>query len=103
MINIALLCTSTSSPLRPTMSSVVSMLEGRTVVQSHISEPNLSTNYWSIKSMRSRHQEVHSQEQSQSITMDGPQTASSTSASDLYPIIMDSEYDWQRIRQCMFS
>ncbi|XXG90303.1 hypothetical protein AAC387_Pa12g2107 [Persea americana] len=91
MINIALLCTSTSSPLRPTMSSVVSMLEGRTVVQSHISEPNLSTNYWSIKSMRSRHQQVHGQEQSQSIPMDWPLTASSTSASDLYPIIMDSD------------
>ncbi|RWR96285.1 putative leucine-rich repeat receptor-like serine/threonine-protein kinase isoform X1 [Cinnamomum micranthum f. kanehirae] len=92
MINIALLCTSTSSPLRPTMSSVVSMLEGRTVVQSHISEPNLSTNYWNNKSIRSRHQRLHSQEQSQSNSMDGPQTGASTSASDLYPIIMDLDF-----------
>ncbi|RWR96284.1 Protein kinase domain-containing protein [Cinnamomum micranthum f. kanehirae] len=81
MITIALLCTSTSSTLRPAMSAVVSMLEGRTVVQSHISEPNLSTNYWSFKSMRSRHQQIHSQEQSQSISVDGPHTGSSSSAS----------------------
>ncbi|XP_027356602.1 probable leucine-rich repeat receptor-like serine/threonine-protein kinase At3g14840 isoform X2 [Abrus precatorius] len=33
MINVALLCTKVSPTLRPTMSSVVSMLEGRTVVQ----------------------------------------------------------------------
>ena len=33
MLNLALLCTSPSPTLRPTMSSVVSMLEGRTLVQ----------------------------------------------------------------------
>ena len=96
MITIALLCTNSSSTLRPTMSAVVSMLEGRTDVQSHISVPNLSSDDLDTKAIRSHRQQIHSQEQnlsqSQSISIDGPQTASSASASDLYPIIMDSEY-----------
>ncbi|KAJ8616568.1 hypothetical protein MRB53_035940 [Persea americana] len=96
VITIALLCTNSSSTLRPTMSAVVSMLEGRTDVQSHISVPNLSSDDLDTKAIRSHRQQIHSQEQnlsqSQSISIDGPQTASSASASDLYPIIMDSEY-----------
>ncbi|RWR96264.1 Protein kinase domain-containing protein [Cinnamomum micranthum f. kanehirae] len=96
MITIALLCTNSSSTLRPTMSAVVSMLEGRTDAQSHISVPNLSSENLDIKAIRSHHQQIHSQEQnqsqSQSISIDEPQTVSSASASDLYPIIMDSDY-----------
>jgi hypothetical protein len=38
MINVALLCTSFSPSLRPSMSSVVSMLEGRTNVQEVVAE-----------------------------------------------------------------
>ncbi|KHN37194.1 Putative LRR receptor-like serine/threonine-protein kinase [Glycine soja] len=38
MINVALLCTNDTASLRPTMSSVVSMLEGRSVVQGVFSE-----------------------------------------------------------------
>ncbi|KAJ8616574.1 hypothetical protein MRB53_035946 [Persea americana] len=96
MITIALLCTNSSSTLRPTMSAVVSMLEGRTDVQSHISVPNLSSDDLDIKAIRSHHQQIHSQEQnqsqSQSISINRPQTVSSASASDPYPIIMDLEY-----------
>ena len=33
MINVALVCTNVSPTLRPTMSSVVSMLEGKTIVR----------------------------------------------------------------------
>ncbi|RWR96268.1 Protein kinase domain-containing protein [Cinnamomum micranthum f. kanehirae] len=96
MISIALLCTNSSSTLRPTMSAVVSMLEGRTDAQSHISVPNLSSDDLDIKAIRSHHQQIHSQEQnqsqSQSMSIDEPQTVSSASASDLDPIIMDSDY-----------
>ncbi|RWR96280.1 Protein kinase domain-containing protein [Cinnamomum micranthum f. kanehirae] len=96
MITTALLCTNTSSTLRPTMSAVVGMLEGRTDIQNHISEPNLSSDDLDIKDNKSHHQQIHSQEQnlsqSQSISIDRPQTVSSASASDLYPIIMDSDY-----------
>ena len=38
MINVALLCTSFSPSLRPSMSSVVSMLEGKTNVQEVVAE-----------------------------------------------------------------
>ncbi|XP_077227042.1 putative LRR receptor-like serine/threonine-protein kinase At1g07650 [Tasmannia lanceolata] len=37
MINVALLCANTSPTLRPTMSAVVSMLEGRAIVQEQVS------------------------------------------------------------------
>lgn len=40
MLNIALLCTNPSPTLRPTMSSVVSMLEGKTAVQAPIIRRN---------------------------------------------------------------
>ncbi|KAJ8616575.1 hypothetical protein MRB53_035947 [Persea americana] len=96
MITIALLYTNSSSTLRPTMSAVVSMLEGRTDVQSHISVPNLSSDDLDIKAIRSHHQQIHSQEQnlsqSQSISIDGLHAVSSASAYDLYPINMDSDY-----------
>ncbi|KAG4947022.1 hypothetical protein JHK87_043029 [Glycine soja] len=38
MINVALLCTKVSPALRPTMSSVVSMHEGRTIIQEVVSD-----------------------------------------------------------------
>ncbi|RWR96288.1 Protein kinase domain-containing protein [Cinnamomum micranthum f. kanehirae] len=96
MLTVALLCTNASPTLRPSMSAVVSMLEGRTVIQNLTSESNLTSDNWRFKAMRNHHQQIHSQEQSQSqsqsISMDGPWTGSSSSAADLYPIIMDSEY-----------
>ena len=41
MIKVALLCTNPSPALRPTMSAVVSMLEGRTLVHEFIPDPNV--------------------------------------------------------------
>ncbi|KAB2064183.1 hypothetical protein ERO13_A09G003300v2 [Gossypium hirsutum] len=43
MLNVALLCTNASPTLRPTMSQVVSMLEGRTAVQELLSDPGFSS------------------------------------------------------------
>lgn len=42
MLNVALLCTNASPTLRPIMSQVVSMLEGRTAVQDLLSDPGFS-------------------------------------------------------------
>jgi hypothetical protein len=42
MINVALLCTNASAAIRPTMSSVVSMLEGSTIVPVLVSDPSVS-------------------------------------------------------------
>ncbi|XP_016730142.1 probable LRR receptor-like serine/threonine-protein kinase At1g07650 isoform X1 [Gossypium hirsutum] len=43
ILNVALLCTNASPTLRPTMSQVVSMLEGRTAVQDLLSDPGFSS------------------------------------------------------------
>ncbi|KAM6549845.1 hypothetical protein CsatB_021521 [Cannabis sativa] len=43
MLNVALLCTNASPTLRPTMSQVVSILEGRTAVQELLSDPGFSS------------------------------------------------------------
>lgn len=43
ILNVALLCTNASPTLRPTMSQVVSMLEGRTAVQELLSDPGFSS------------------------------------------------------------
>ncbi|KAJ8749335.1 hypothetical protein K2173_018819 [Erythroxylum novogranatense] len=52
MLNVALLCTNASPTLRPTMSQVVSMLEGRTAVQDLLSDPGflaINTKYRTIR------------------------------------------------------
>jgi len=47
MINVGLLCTNASAAVRPTMSSVVSMLEGRAVVP----DPSVSNDEMKAKAM----------------------------------------------------
>lgn len=42
LLNVALLCTNAAPTLRPTMTQVVSMLEGRTAVQDLLSDPGFS-------------------------------------------------------------
>lgn len=42
MLNVALLCTNASPTLRPSMSQVVSILEGRTEVHELLSDPGFS-------------------------------------------------------------
>ncbi|CAL2253636.1 unnamed protein product [Prunus armeniaca] len=93
-INVALLCCNATSTLRPTMSSVVSMLEGRAAVQILVSDPNASNNemdamgkhFESILGMNT------SESQIQTASSQGPLTGSSTSVHDLYPVIPDSTY-----------
>ncbi|XP_048441743.1 probable leucine-rich repeat receptor-like serine/threonine-protein kinase At3g14840 [Pyrus x bretschneideri] len=91
-INVALLCSSVTSAVRPTMSSVVSMLEGRVAVQELVSDPNPSSN--EIDAMRNHFQSYlegsagDSQIQTESI--EEPSTISYASGHDLYPINPDS-------------
>lgn len=94
MINIALQCTNVVAGDRPAMSSVVSMLEGKVVVKEVVSDPSVSKQdvnaMWS--QIYRQKGETTSVSQTQSLTMDGPWSGSSTTASDLYPINMDSKY-----------
>lgn len=43
VLNVALFCTNASPTLRPTMSQVVSMLEGRTAINELLSDPGFSS------------------------------------------------------------
>ncbi|KAL8131913.1 hypothetical protein AgCh_007715 [Apium graveolens] len=52
LLNVALLCTNAAPTLRPTMSQVVSMLEGRTNVQELLSDPGFSTINPKLKAIR---------------------------------------------------
>ncbi|PIA33872.1 hypothetical protein AQUCO_03900015v1 [Aquilegia coerulea] len=90
MINVALLCANASPTLRPPMSSVVSMLEGRTPVQKYVSVSSISSDDMQFKAIRNHYEHNHDKSMSDSLTqsmsIDGPWTGSSTSAHDLYPM-----------------
>ncbi|XVE53069.1 hypothetical protein DITRI_Ditri02bG0174800 [Diplodiscus trichospermus] len=90
MINVALLCTNPTAAARPSMSSVVSMLEGRSpVLQLHI-DSSVSANEWNPETMKKLYHQIEENDaedsQTKSMLGDGPWTVSSTSAVDLYPV-----------------
>ncbi|XP_061350344.1 probable leucine-rich repeat receptor-like serine/threonine-protein kinase At3g14840 [Gastrolobium bilobum] len=102
MIKLALLCTNSTSNLRPTMSSVLSMLEGRTVVPEFVSDSSEVMDEMKLEAMRQYYYEIEenkfseTQTGSQNLSIDdGPWTASSSSAVDLYPVHIDSSY-WEK-------
>ncbi|CAL5342058.1 unnamed protein product [Camellia sinensis] len=91
MLNVALLCTNATAAIRPTMSSVVSMLEGKVEVQSFSIdgiEPEKTDNRFQYSPEMST-----SDSHSHGISTDGPWT-DTTSASDLYPLNLSSQ--WQK-------
>ncbi|XP_024019466.1 probable leucine-rich repeat receptor-like serine/threonine-protein kinase At3g14840 isoform X2 [Morus notabilis] len=95
-INVALLCANVSAAARPTMSSVVSILEGKTAIQELIQDTSVSIHDISV--MRKHNQIIqegnHADSQTHSMSIEGPWTGSSSSAHDLYPLNPDSDY-WQ--------
>ena len=95
MIKVALLCINPSLALRPTMTAVVSMLEGRTVVQELTMEASIYANDVRFESFRGQHQTLRaSSGDSQSLLQSSNATwigSSSTSAHDLYSINLDSQ------------
>ncbi|KAK3198573.1 hypothetical protein Dsin_021988 [Dipteronia sinensis] len=101
MISVALQCSHVSPTVRPSMSTVVSMLEGRADVQDFVPDSIVSADeetrseairkYYQFNKEQAMNKN-QSQTQSQSISMDGTWTASSTSAGDLYPVNLDSDY-----------
>ncbi|KAL3733940.1 hypothetical protein ACJRO7_023316 [Eucalyptus globulus] len=99
MIKVALLCTNVTPALRPPMSSVVSMLEGKAAVPVLDSEGAIITEE-TIEAMRKHFKSDEDQAVGENITesmlTDGPWagTASSTSTNDLYLINPDTDY-WQ--------
>lgn len=61
MIKVALLCTNASPTLRPSMSAVVSMLEGQTLVQDVISDPGVYCEDLRFKTLRDQQKQIHNQ------------------------------------------
>ncbi|KAK3008789.1 hypothetical protein RJ639_014533 [Escallonia herrerae] len=102
MINVALLCMNISPAVRPAMSSVVSMLEGKAVVPEFVSEASTvsSDNIAKQQEMKPQHNHSHvtttsmGDSQIHSMSIEGPFTASSTSTGDLYPVEVNTEY-WE--------
>lgn len=94
MINVALRCSSVTPVVRPSMSSVVSMLESRAVIE-FVSDPNISTDSVNWKEMMNQHE--HSAETSmeesqiQSTSTERPWTATSSSAVDLYSVELEKK------------
>lgn len=81
MLNVALLCTTASPTLRPTMSQVVSMLEGRTAVQDLLSDPGFSTMNSKYKAIRNFWENPT---ESQSMSINGTYTDSSGTVTEKY-------------------
>ncbi|CAI9784288.1 unnamed protein product [Fraxinus pennsylvanica] len=88
-INLALCCTNAVAAERPSMSAVVSILEGRAHVGEFVSDSSVS-----IYKMKPT--EITSQDHvtNSSISLDMPWTSSSKSTSDLYPITLDTN-NWE--------
>ncbi|XP_035549619.1 probable leucine-rich repeat receptor-like serine/threonine-protein kinase At3g14840 isoform X3 [Juglans regia] len=103
MINVALLCANVSASVRPTMSSVVSMLEGGAVIPEL--GPNLSTvdDEMKVKALwdhfQDKKESSRGNSQTQSVSTDDQftGTSSTSGAVDLYPINMDSSYLEKRV------
>ncbi|KAG5223951.1 hypothetical protein OIU78_022661 [Salix suchowensis] len=92
MINVALLCTNQSPALRPIMSTVVSMLEGKTHVEELVMVPSTSSDQSGYatttfnKLAQASFSGSSSETKSLAKSSEGPWTASSSSAQDLYSV-----------------
>ncbi|CAL5390981.1 unnamed protein product [Camellia sinensis] len=91
MINIALLCTNVTPTIRPTMSSVVSMLEGRAVIEESVSDSTVFSHKMTPKGMMADLERSHETDTNDSL-VEMPLTASSTSNTDPYPLNSSSDY-----------
>lgn len=100
MIHVALLCTHVSPAVRPSMSSVVSMLDGKVNVPASIPENAVPNDDAKFEEMRKHFRGIKEGEEAReksakqvdSMPINVPWTGSSASSSDLYPILLDSEY-----------
>ncbi|WVZ00674.1 hypothetical protein V8G54_026743 [Vigna mungo] len=100
VIKVGLLCTNVTANVRPTMSTVLSMLEGKAVIPEFISDSSEIMDEKKLEAMRQYYSQIEENESNEthrnhSSSKDGPWTASSSSAADLYPVHIDSSY-WEK-------
>ncbi|XP_059664675.1 probable LRR receptor-like serine/threonine-protein kinase At1g07650 isoform X2 [Cornus florida] len=92
MIQGALLCTNPSPALRPTMSALVSMLEGRISVQNIITDPSIYSDELRFKALKGKYEAGSSESKTFIDSSEATRYGSSTtSARDLYEINLDSQ------------
>jgi hypothetical protein len=97
MIKVALLCTNPSPALRPTMSTVLSILEGQTIVEEVTMDPGIYGDEMSFNGLRGQFDRAQpvlmnpSGEESLLHSTDVTWVGSSTSAQDLYQVNLDSQ------------
>ncbi|KAG6591770.1 putative leucine-rich repeat receptor-like serine/threonine-protein kinase, partial [Cucurbita argyrosperma subsp. sororia] len=103
MINIAIQCTNINPADRPSMSLVVSMLEGKVAMEEVVSDPTISkqdvnavlSKLYGKKGKTTSESEIQSmmtcESETQSMLKDGPWTDSSNTDSDYHNIILDSK------------
>ncbi|KAL1537966.1 putative leucine-rich repeat receptor-like serine/threonine-protein kinase isoform X1 [Salvia divinorum] len=88
-INVALICTNVVAAERPSMSAVVSILEGKDGIPKFVSESSFSAG-------KTKPDEVEMGAfDSEGVSTDVPWSGSSTSAPDLYPVAIDTNY-WEK-------
>jgi hypothetical protein len=98
MIKVALLCTNPSPALRPTMSAVVSMLEGQTIVDEVTMDPSIYGDESTFSALRDQFEQLQpvtrSTSGAESLMHSSDMTwvgSSSTSAQDLYRVNLDTQ------------
>ncbi|XP_059435608.1 probable leucine-rich repeat receptor-like serine/threonine-protein kinase At3g14840 [Corylus avellana] len=97
MIKVALLCTNASPAFRPTMSAIVSMLEGQTIVDEVTMDPNIYGDELGFSALKDRFElqpAPLSTSGSESLMHSSDMTwagSSSTSVQDLYRVNLDSQ------------
>jgi hypothetical protein len=98
MIKVALLCTNPSPAFRPTMSAVVSMLEGQTIVDEVTMDPSIYGDELGFSALRDQFEQLQpvpmSSSGAESLMHSSDATwvgSSSTSAQDLYQVNLDSQ------------
>ena len=88
MIKVGLLCTNPSPALRPIMTAVVNMLEGRIVIDELSSDPSIYGNEWRLEALRDQYGEISrpNSMESQSLVQSSNATwiGSSTFAHNIY-------------------
>ncbi|PON83560.1 GPCR kinase [Trema orientale] len=89
MIKIAILCTNQSPALRPTMSSVVSMLEGQTAVHDLIMDPSIYGDELRFSALRDQFNQISQQRKTESQSLIHSSDAT-RSEHDLYEVRADS-------------
>ena len=85
MLKVALLCANPSPALRPTMSAVVSMLEGRTVVHEYPLNPSIYGDEFGFEAFRGQYDQTQSQSTSETEPLNHSSHTGKSGSSFTYP------------------